>query len=227
MTGPLALVGGAEWTDGCTFDAGLLEASGAGEVVVLPTASAYEQPHLLVEAATQWFDGLGARVVEAPVLRRPDAFVEPTVQLVREARFIYLAGASAMHLRSVLMDTPLWAAVVSAWQEGAVLAGSAAGADVLCEPMVDPRGGAFTVGLGLLEGLSVIPRSNTWSHEKVQRTVKLAPKGLAVAEVPEATALLWDGEGPWRAEGVGEVTVHVDAVEVGLDALPDPLVGRH
>lgn len=222
MTGPLALVGGAEWSDGCTFDSGLLEAAGTDEVVVLPTGSAYEGPHLLVERAEAWFGSLGARVVEAPVLRRPDAFVESNVQIVRDARFVYLAGASAMHLRSVVLDTPLWAAIVAAWQDGAVLAGSAAGADVLCEPMVDPRGGAFTTGLGLLVGLSVIPRSNTWSPEKVQRTVKLAPAGVAVAEVPEASALLWDATSGWRAAGVGEVTVHVDGAEAGLDALPDP-----
>ena len=61
--------------------------------------------------------------------------------------------------------------------------------------MVDTRGGAFTVGLGLVPGLAVIPRVNTWSHDKVQRTVELAPAGVAVVGVPEATALVRDGAG--------------------------------
>ena len=35
VSGPLALVGGGEWCDGCDFDRGLLEAVGAEEVLVL------------------------------------------------------------------------------------------------------------------------------------------------------------------------------------------------
>src|SRR5215471_571157 len=123
MTGVLALVGGSEWTDGCTFDAGLLEASGDDRVVVLPTGSAYENPHHLVEQATAWFAGLGAQVVEAPVLTRRDGAVPETIELVRQARFLYLAGTSAMHLRSVLKDSPVYTAMLEAYEGGAVLAG--------------------------------------------------------------------------------------------------------
>ena len=39
--GILALVGGGEWQDGCTFDAELLATSGTDQVLVLPTAGAY------------------------------------------------------------------------------------------------------------------------------------------------------------------------------------------
>ena len=55
----LALVGGGEWTDGCTFDRELLEASGGAEVLVLPTAAAYEHPERSVEHAGGWFASLG------------------------------------------------------------------------------------------------------------------------------------------------------------------------
>lgn len=219
-TGTLALVGGAEWTDGCSFDAELLAASGGDRVVVLPTGSAYENPARVVERATAWFGALGADVVEAPVLTRRDGFVEETVALVAGARFVYLPGSSAMHLRSVLKDSPLFEALTAVLAAGGVLAGSAAGADVMCDPMVDSRGGAFTVGLGVVAGLSVIPRANTWSREKIHRTVQLAPRDLVVAEVPEATALIRDPAGAWRAAGVGEVQVFRGGSLVGLDALP-------
>ena len=72
-SGPLALVGGAEWTDGCDFDEELWETSGRPEVVVLPTAAAYEHPTRAVEAATRWFAGFGATVQGLMVLNRRDA----------------------------------------------------------------------------------------------------------------------------------------------------------
>ena len=58
------------------------------------------------------------------------------------------AGGSPMHLRSVLKGSAVLAALREAWRGGAVVAGSSAGAMVLTDPMVDPRGGALTVGLG-------------------------------------------------------------------------------
>lgn len=208
--GTLALVGGGGFSDGCSFDSGLLESSGGREVAFLPTGAAYENPDRLVAAARQWFDGLGAGLVEVPVLTRADAMSAVNVDLVRKARFIYVAGTSAMHLRSVLKDSPVYEAILAAHDDGAVLAGISAGADVLCDPMVDARGGAFTVGLGLVSGVAVIPQSNTWSHDKIHRTVQLAPTGVVVAEVPEATALIRAPDGTWRSEGVGEVHVHID-----------------
>ena len=71
MTGTLAFVGGGEWQEGCTFDAELLEASGRAEVVVLPTAAAYEHPERAVETATRWFASMGGTVRGLMVLRRP------------------------------------------------------------------------------------------------------------------------------------------------------------
>jgi cyanophycinase len=220
MTGTLALVGGSEWTDGCTFDRELLEAAGGAEVLVLPTAAAYEHPERAVETATKWFASLGGSARGLMVLARPDAENEQFVNEVRGARFVYLAGGSPLHLRSVLKDSPVWDALVAAFTDGAVIAGSSAGAMVLCDPMVDPRGGAFTLGLGLVEQLAVIPHHNTWSPDKEHRTLQLAPKGLAIVGIDEATALIRSGDGSWRTSGAGDVEVFCNGVAAGLDALP-------
>ena len=220
MSGTLALVGGMAWQDKCTFDAALLEASGTDEVLVLPTAAAYEHPERIVAAAERYFAPLGATSRGLMVLRRPDALEKENVDAVREARFLYVVGGSPLHLRSVLMHSPLWDAIVDAWHDGAVLAGSSAGSMVLCDPMVDPRGGAFTLGLGLVAQLAVIPHHETWSEEKAKRTIALAPKGLVLVGIDEQTALIRSPDGGWRVEGAGQVVAFRDGQEVGLDALP-------
>lgn len=212
--GPLALVGGGEWSEGCDFDAGLLDASGGQEVVVLPTAAAYERPERVVLRAAEWFDGLGARVEGLMVVGRRDADDDGAAEVVRRARFVYLSGGSPLHLRSVLKGSKVLGALRAAWEGGAVVAGAGAGAIVLTDPMVDPRGGALTVGLGLVDGLAVVPHFGDVGEdlhgEKLHRSVALAPRGLPVVGIPERAALVRDPDGSWRSAGVGTVTVFVD-----------------
>jgi cyanophycinase len=208
MPGTLALVGGAEWRAGCEFDRDLLAGSGADEVLVLPTGAAYEQPERTVEAATRWFAELGATVRPHRVLTRPDALDPANAGPIRDARCIYLAGGSPMHLRAVLKDSPVWDALVEAWQGGATLAGTSAGAMVLCDPMVDPRGGAYTVGLGLVRGLAVFPYHGTAADHLRDRSLDLLPRDAVLAGLDEHTALIRDADGQWRAEGTGNVTLY-------------------
>lgn len=217
--GPLALVGGAEWQEGCTFDAGLLASSGGAEVTVLPTAAAYEHPARAVDTARRHFAALGASVVGLMILSRRDAEDPAQADAVRRARFLYLGGGSPLHLRSVLKDSKVWQALEEAWQGGAVVAGSSAGAMVLGDPMIDPRGGALTLGLGLVEQVAVLPNADTWSPEKAHRTFSLATGGLRIAAIDEQTALIREPDGAWRAEGVGSVAIYLDGKVTSLDAL--------
>ncbi len=219
MSGTLALVGGGEFTEGCSFDAGLVEASGASEVLVLPTGAAYEHPQRSVDQAAGWFDRLGVAVRGLDVLARPDAQSAELAEIVRASRFTYLVGGSPMHLRSVLKDSLVWTALAEAWAGGATLAGSSAGAMVLCDPMVDPRGGAFTLGLGLISGLAVIPSHDHWSEDAAHRTRKMSPASLVLAGIDEGTALIRSA-GDWRVEGAGEVAVYLGGVPADLASLP-------
>jgi cyanophycinase len=220
LAGWLALVGGNEWREGCDFDAQLLSSSGTSEVLVFPTAAAFENPSAAVATATQWSAKLGASVVSCPVLNRVDAEKPENVALVNAHQFIYFSGGSPMHLRSVMQGSSVWQAVVDRWQAGAVLAGSSAGAMVLGDPMVDERGGAFTLGLGLVPGLSVLPHANKWAAERMRRTMKMA-SAVTLAMIDEQTALLHSPNGEWSASGVGEVKVYAKGeTTTDLSGLP-------
>jgi len=224
--GILALVGGGEWQEGCDFDAEFLAASGSDDVLVLPTAAAYEHPEHLVARAGEWFAPMGGRVEGLMVLSRSDAENDGAADIMRRARLIYLAGSSPMHIRSVLKHSAVWDALVAAWRGGAVVVGSSGAAMALTDPMVDARGGGLTIGLGLVTGVAVVPHvgdaAEDGTGEKLHRSVQLAPRDVPLVGIPERTALIRDPAGTWRTAGSRSVTVYLGGAEApgGLAVLP-------
>ena len=157
----------------------MLAASGGTDVLVLPTAAAYEHPERVVLRAAEWFGPLGGQVEGLMVVGRADAEDAGMAAAVRR-RPLHLPGrglAAAPALGAQGVGRVRGAARGLAG--GAVVAGAGAGAMVLTDPMVDPRGGALTVGLGLVDGLTVVPHfgdEHDDAHgEKLHRSVALAP----------------------------------------------------
>jgi cyanophycinase len=227
-TGTFVLVGGGEFGPGCRdFDTELVTRSGAHEVVVLPTAAAFEHPERLGERASAYFDGLGIRARPLDVLHRGEAEDVQNAELVRTAQFVYLTDGSPLHLRSVLKDSALFDALLACYHGGGVLAASGAGATVLCDPMVDPRGGAYTVGLGVVRNLAVFPYHGTAADHLRERSIDLVPKNATLVGIDEETALVHENAGVWRVAGAGEVTVYGTEATVThpsgttIDGLPD------
>jgi cyanophycinase len=216
VAGTLALVGGGEWRDGTRdLDTALLEASGGKEVLVLPTAAAYEDPQGVVEAAKAHFAQLGATVTGLPVLHRTEAEDPEISDVVRDARFVYFSDGSPLHLRSVLKGSALFDALLAAYRSGAVLAASGAGATVLCDPMVDPRGGAYTVGLGVVAGVAIFPYHGSAADHLRERSIELLPTAATLAGIDEETALLRRPDAQWSVEGNGSVTLYSASSKAG------------
>ncbi len=208
-TGTLALLGGGEWQEDCrTLDEELLATARGNDVVVLPTAAAFEQPDQVVERAAAWFASLGGQVIGLAVLNRRDAERDDTVKAMRDASFVYIADGSPLHLRSVLKGSALYDAMVGAYTRGAVIAASGAGATLLCDPMVDPRGGAYTVGLGLVADLAVFPYHGSVAEHMRERTIDLLPAEATLVGLDECTAIVRAADGDWRVVGPGEATVY-------------------
>jgi cyanophycinase len=208
-TGTLALLGGGEWQEPYRdLDGMLLAMAHATEVLVLPAAAAFEHPARVVERATAWFADLGAEVVGLGVVNRRDAEQADVAKRARDARFIYIADGSPLHLRSVLKGSGLYDAIVKAYYGGAVVAASGAAATLLCDPMVDPRGGAYTVGLGLVGGVAVFPYHGQTADHLRERSVELLPSDATLIGLDEHTALLRLESGAWHVEGAGAATVY-------------------
>ena len=100
--------------------------------------------------------------------------------------------------------------------------------------MFDQRGGAFTLGLGLVEGLSIVPEAESWSEERRKRTLSLAdtpfvelPTGSALVHGPDGWELVGDADRPRRAA----LTSPDGRLSAGrrlgdLDPFEDDLLGR-
>ncbi len=202
--GVLALLGGGEFSpvgENEAIDRRLLAAAGGADVVVLPTADAFEHPQVAVDHAVAWFADFGARASGLMVLNRRDALDEANAVAVRAARFVYLVGDSPLHLRSVMKGTPVWEAIGDVLASGGVVAAAGAAAAGICDPMTDPRGGAFTLGLAIVRPLAIVNQAETWSHDRLHRTRQLA-SGFPVATLPSGTALICT-DGRWDTVGTG------------------------
>lgn len=201
MTGPIVLQGGGPFVVNDDLDRRLLAAAGADRVVVLPTADAFEGPDRLVTAAVAWGERLGVAVEPVMALRRADAADPAFVAAVDGARAVYLVGDSPLHLRSVMKDTPLWAAIGGVLERGGAVVGVGQSAAALCDPMTDPRGGAFTLGLGLVTGVAVVAEAEAQTAERMARTLKIADVG--VISLPTGSAAVLSDAG-WEFVGAAE-----------------------
>lgn len=204
MPGTIVLQGGGPFTLHDDLDRRLLATAHADRVVVLPTADAFERPEVLVAAAMSWAERLDVEIEALMVMSRPEAMDEGAAAVVRSARAVWLVGDNPIHLRSVVKDTPIWDALHEVLGAGGVVVGCSASASALCDPMLDPRGGALALGLGLVTGLAVVTQSENLTHDRQARVRKLT--NVPLVFLPSTSALLrtdagWESVGPHEAVG--------------------------
>jgi cyanophycinase len=205
VTGTIAFIGGGELTAACdVVEQHLLRLSGGADVVIMPTAAAYEHPDRLAQQAADRFAALGTGIAVARVLNRREANDPANVGLVSAARFVYLLGSNPMHQRSTLKDTAVWQSLLDVLAAGGVVAAAGGAATGLCDPMVDPRGGGLGLGLGLVQNTAVVVASETVGGDHLRRTLDLAGP-LNLLTVPTGSAALLTGS-TWSA--IGNVVAH-------------------
>jgi cyanophycinase len=222
--GPVALVGSGEFLETMKAVDSALLAGRPKRAIVIPTASALEgdgRSRYWLDLGRRHYEGMGVEAVGLDVRTREDAERVETVASVEGAGIVYLSGGHPGYLVATLQDTPLWAAVVAAWREGAALAGCSAGAmaltagappDIFAKarrstPSADHWGEGN--GLGLLPELTVIPhfdQMERWRPGAVERFAAWQPTGTTLVGIDEETALVGT-EGCWLVQGNGSVWI--------------------
>ena len=199
--GTVVLQGGGPFVANDELDRRLLVGLG-GPVAVLPTAEAFENPEEIKASARAWAERLGISILMCDVYTRADAREVHHARAVQSSAAVVLAGDSSIHLRSTLLNTAVWEAICAQSESGIVIGvGSCAAA--LCDPMIDQRGGAFGLGLGLITELSAVVEVEQWGEERLKRTRQLATGPFV--EIPTGSAMVrFDSR--WKI--VGDVVVH-------------------
>ena len=213
MSGHILLAGGSEFGGHMAVPDRLsIELAGGldAPIAIIPTAAAPDNNHRRAgENGRRWFTSLGAtNVTVVPLVDRNSASEESVVEQIREAKLVYLLGGFPGYLCETLRDTPAWTAMRAARAAGAVLAGSSAGAMVLCQYLNDPRGQGATTGLGLIPNACVLPHHNTFGQGWAERLRDLLPNATLIG-IDEETAMISDLSAPnWRVLGAGDVTLY-------------------
>ncbi len=167
----------------------LLPLPGDADVVLLPTAAAFIG---MTEAAVELSDvfaDLDVRVEALMVADRAGAHESYFATRLRAADLVVLADGSALHAKGVWHETP----VGDALREVETLVAIGASASVLGDVMIDPRGGAPTLGLGYRSGLVIGVEA---SEEQLVRTRSLLSSSDTLAILGPAGVLFFDGT--WR-----------------------------
>lgn len=219
------MVGGNEWTPPAReLDAWLLERSGSKTVSVVPTPAALQGPERAIATARRHFKHLGASVTQVMVLEASDADDPKMAGVLEDSPFIYISGGNPRRTVKVLAGSPVWDAILASWNAGAVLAGSSAGAMILCRRMLVPRWKVPAEGLGLLEDKLVLPHHNAWIRRVGKVTRSPAARGLEVIGVDECTGLVLDG-GDCLVLGAGAVTAYRDGEAAWMRRAPSIFTG--
>lgn len=215
--GTFLLAGGAEFYGKMSIpDRQAIALAGGPDasIVIVPTAAAPDNNHERAGGnGVRWFRSLGGRSVQlAPLADRASASDPGVINILRRARLIYLLGGFTRYLTETLRGSPSWAAIEEAIRDGAVVAGSSAGAMALCEHVFDPTSGEVIPGLCAVPNACVLPHHNTFGHRWAERLAAQLP-GVTLLGIDERTAMINDGPGgQWQVYGQGGVTLYQDGL---------------
>jgi cyanophycinase len=205
----IGLVGSGEFTPAMAdIDREILRTIGPSpQVVILPTASAGENPEEWATWGVGHFLSLGARSIALMVLERSHAEEAENVALIERADLLYISGGKPARLLAALQGSPLWEGFLLARRKGAWLVGSSAGAMALGDWTLvhrkedgDGTPTQWMPGLGMLQGMAVVPHFDAWAEAEAL-TAEIAG-ACDVFCIDEDTAVLLE-RGRARVAGRG------------------------
>jgi cyanophycinase len=179
-------------------------------ISIIPAAAAPDNNHQRAgRNGVGWFRRLGATNVSAlPLIDGPSADASEIAEILVKSKLIYLLGGFPQHLAQTLNGSRSWQAILSAYLSGAVIAGSSAGAMVLCKYYYDPVSSRVVEGLNLVKHTFIIPHHNTFGKNWLPLLKDQLPNIIFLG-IDEETGTLSDtAQENWRVYGKGKIMLY-------------------
>lgn len=224
--GPIMAIGGAEdKLDDKIILSTFVQVAGGRDarIAIVPTASSIESAGERYKAL---FLGMGVRSAEVVfIANRADANGDAPINLLQDASGIFLTGGNQMRLSTIIGGTRAGEIVRERNADGAVIAGTSAGASILSSHMVGfgASGGTprqrmahMVAGFGLVS--DVIIDQHFRQRDRIGRLLALVASnpGLIGIGIDEDTAALIDQQGTLEVIGRHSVTI-VDGSQMYSD----------
>jgi len=210
--GDLLLQGGAEFKGrmAASDRAALARCGGSDPLVfIIPTAAVPDNHHQRAGGnGERWFHSLGVTRVRVLDLIDRRAANDPAIAAqLQPGSLIYMLGGFPGFLSQTLAGSVVWSAMRTALEQGAVLAGSSAGAMVLCDQFYDPAQAGIASGLGLLPNACVLPHHDSFGRQWVAHLRLRLPQATLIG-IDEETGVIGNlEENEWMVYGRGAVTL--------------------
>jgi cyanophycinase len=218
VTRTLIAIGGAEAKvrRRTVLRAFVAAAGGSGcRIAVVPSASSLGPE--VVEVYRTVFTALGAaEVVPLRPTSRAAAADPALVAQLTEVDAVFMTGGNQLKLSAFITGTPFGAAIAEAYERGAVVGGTSAGASILSEHMIAFGSGGATprqrmsqlsAGLGLLHGAVIDQHFEQRNrYGRLLSLVAQSPALLGLGIDEDTAAVITDGT---RLEVVGRGAVTV------------------
>jgi len=204
-----------------------VELAGASDGIVVVISTASSLGFVAGERYREIFTGLGIGTVRPlHAMTRTQANDEGYVRQVRDATGVFLTGGNQLRLSSTIGGTLLADAVLERFRQGAVVAGTSAGASAMSSHMIafgasggtpKHRMAALAAGLGVLP--SVIVDQHFQQRNRYGRLLSVIAQNpsLLGLGVDEDTAGVVGPDGVMEVIGRGSVTI-IDGASAETDA---------
>jgi cyanophycinase len=189
---------------------------GSGKLVVTTVAS--KDPAPLFEEYDRVFRSVGVKhLAKLEINSRSEATEERKVRTLDDAVAVFFTGGDQLKITSQIGDTPIFTRIREIYEAGGLIAGTSAGASVMCETMIVSGGSEeshkvedslkLAPGFGLINGMIIDQHfSERGRMGRLLGSIAQNPKNLGIG-IDEQTAIIIEREQSFYVLGGGAVYV--------------------